>query len=353
MDIIRKQKNKEETQNYCVRFSDAQKRLAHYHDNPRRALRLARAGFRSHFFYTEDSGRYVTPRQRAHMARGEYPTRTCTSFDAIRYRYSTAHTPWSMSQIHTWRMQPLRTAYASWRGWWHFDISPVRAWNLSLIGAILFGMISMTMIYRSFGQFAFATEPSATPVHNGYYNERSVEDGAVAPVTVAAREIAAQSAAYVVNKKQGQTTVKRDPTQIAFEKRAREMVKGYPIEKMLPEIFKQDRVVASFLIAIAKQESQWGKRVPVLHGEDCYNYWGFRAKRARMGTGGHTCFDSRADAVTTVGRRIHDLVYKYNKTTADRLIVWKCGYSCQGHDPGNVVAWKRTVQRYYDALMKE
>jgi hypothetical protein len=128
------------------------------------------------------------------------------------------------------------------------------------------------------------------------------------------------------------------------------MVEGYPIEKMLPYILKQDPEVAKYLIAMAKQESQWGKRVPVLNGQDCYNYWGFRSKRKLMGSGGHTCFNSRKDAVETVGRRIHELIYEYDRKTAERLIVWKCGNSCAGHSPEGVSRWIGTVDTYYQRL---
>jgi len=358
MDSIRaKQKESSDAVRHSgvVRFADAQSRVVAHHSNPWRAERFARSGFRTHAFYTEDSGRYVTPVQRVRMQRDRVqPFMPGTSFDTINARYSehpSVH--WRRTYMRRLSLRPVRTALATWRGWWHFEISPVRAWNLSLVGAMLFGMISMAMIYRSFGQPVFATEPSAAPVHEGQYQEQRVQP---TPLAATARDIAARSAQHALeNAKKGQTvaaTIVRDPAQAAFEKRAREMVKGYPIEKMLPELFKQDRTVAAFMIAMAKQESQWGKRVPVLNGKDCYNYWGFRAKRARMGTGGHTCFDSRRDAVETVARRVHELVYEYKRTTAAKLIVWKCGYSCQGHNPHNVASWKRTVQMYYDALVK-
>lgn len=138
-----------------------------------------------------------------------------------------------------------------------------------------------------------------------------------------------------------------------MEREAKEMVEGYPIEKMLPYILEQDSEVAKYLIAMAKQESQWGKRVPVLNGQDCYNYWGFRSKRKLMGSGGHTCFNSRKDAVETVGRRIHELIYEYDRKTAERLIVWKCGSSCAGHSQEGVDRWIGTVGSYHKALSEE
>lgn len=138
-----------------------------------------------------------------------------------------------------------------------------------------------------------------------------------------------------------------------FEGRLREMVKGYPIERMVPYISGQDRVVAIFLVSIAKKESNWGKRVPVLDGQDCYNYWGFRALRVRMGTGGHTCFDGPEDAVESVSKRIKKLVEQEQLNTPSKMIVWKCGYSCDGHSRESVRKWISDVNMYFQTLNSE
>lgn len=139
----------------------------------------------------------------------------------------------------------------------------------------------------------------------------------------------------------------------ALEKRIREMVEGYPIEQMVPAILKQDRLVAMFLVSIAKKESNWGKRVPVLDGEDCFNYWGYRGIRDRMGTGGHTCFDSPEDAVKTVATRIEKLVEQEQLNTPEKIIIWKCGYSCAGHSKESVRKWIADVDMYLKALNQE
>ena len=132
-----------------------------------------------------------------------------------------------------------------------------------------------------------------------------------------------------------------------FQTKIREAVKGYPIESMLPDIFAQDRLIATFLIGIGRKESAWGKRVPVLNGEDCLNYWGYRGIRDRMGSGGHTCFDNRKDAVETVAKRLQKLIYSEKLNTPEKLIVWKCGYSCSGHSRESVKKWISDVDYYY------
>ena len=131
------------------------------------------------------------------------------------------------------------------------------------------------------------------------------------------------------------------------------LVKGYPIEAMSGEIARYDRRVAAFMIAIAKKESNWGKRVPTLDGENCYNYWGFREVRDRMGTGGHTCFENKKDAVRSVARRIETLMYEYDRDTPQEMIVWKCGYSCDGHSDVSVNKWISDVDYYFRKLKAE
>lgn len=123
---------------------------------------------------------------------------------------------------------------------------------------------------------------------------------------------------------------------------------GYPMAQMVPYLAKKDPQVAAFLVAIAKKESAWGKRAPVLNGNDCYNYWGFRQERARMGSGGHTCFDSPQDAVNTVAARIQDLIDKKYNTPQKMVVVWKCGYSCQGHTDASVAKWVSDVSYHYN-----
>lgn len=136
---------------------------------------------------------------------------------------------------------------------------------------------------------------------------------------------------------------------IALEAEIRKIVQGYPIEEMVPYIVEKDPQVAAFLVSIAKKESNWGKRVPVLNGEDCYNYWGFRAGRKRMGTGGHTCFDNPRDAVDTVAARIENLV-ESDVDTPREMIVWKCGSNCAGHEPGSVQKWISDVNLFFKKL---
>lgn len=139
---------------------------------------------------------------------------------------------------------------------------------------------------------------------------------------------------------------------VALEGNIKEMVKGYPIEQMVPYILEKDNLTAAFLVSIAKKESNWGKRVPVLDGEDCFNYWGYRGIRERMGTGGHTCFDSPEDAVDTVGKRIETLIKKYELTTPQDMIIWKCGSSCAGHSEYGVRKWISDVGYYFEKIIE-
>ena len=134
-----------------------------------------------------------------------------------------------------------------------------------------------------------------------------------------------------------------------LEQEVRKILAGYPMEKMAPYIAQNDRIVAAFLVGIAKKESNFGLRVPVLNGQDCFNYWGYRGIRPKMGSGGHTCFDSPEDAVKTVAGRLKDLVQADIKTP-EEMVLWKCGSSCATHSPESVRKWISDVNIYFSEI---
>lgn len=132
-----------------------------------------------------------------------------------------------------------------------------------------------------------------------------------------------------------------------LKKEIETIVAGHPIEIMIPYIIKKDRKTAAYLIGIAKKESNWGKRRPVLLGQDCFNYWGFRAEREQMGSGGHTCFSSPREAVDIVSLRIAEIIERNDAESAKDMLVWKCGSSCAATG-GQAAAnkWVRDVDLY-------
>jgi len=134
---------------------------------------------------------------------------------------------------------------------------------------------------------------------------------------------------------------------IELENRIKKETVGFPIENMTRYIAREDEKTAAFIIAIAKKESNWGKRTPKKDGQECYNLWGFREKRERMGSGGHTCFDDPEDAVRSVAARIKDLIAK-DIDTPEEMVVWKCGYSCDAHTNESVDKWISDVNFYYN-----
>jgi len=218
----------------------------------------------------------------------------------------------------------------------------LKLWNLSMAISILFGMFSMTMIYRYLGQEARADELVVAPSENVGENSNDLqvsEDVEVVGSIDDQQEIYTQLMQDFAN---------REPSEL--EEEIREMVKGYPIEDMVPYIAQKDRIVAAFLVGIARKESSWGQRVPVLDGQDCYNYWGYRGIRKLMGTGGHTCFNSRKDAVDTVANRLETLIDEYGLNTPSKMIIWKCGSSCAGHSSESVRKWISDVNMYFREL---
>lgn len=295
---------------------------------------------------------------------------------------------------------------SNYRAALRINLSPMRMYQVSLTGAMVVGMVSMSLIYNNLGQSAFAqddtfdkeakNETDVVRVIKSAVDEKDLTDK-----NDAKKEDKSENEDDVINvedkktndvKNENNTEIvmsdivqkdkkasdvqkneleevedviieetksrsvdsatKKEEKNKSLEELAYETVDGYPIEKMLPYILEQDPEVAKYLIAIAKQESQWGKRVPVLNGQDCYNYWGYRGQRKLMGTGGHTCFNSREDAVRTVGKRLHTLIYDNDRKTASKLIVWKCGSTCDGHSQEGVDRWINVVKSYYDKLSR-
>lgn len=209
----------------------------------------------------------------------------------------------------------------------------------SIVGGIAFGMITMAFMEHYFGPGVFARSEVTPP---------QVVEAPVTPLpTVPALVENYDPNQDVFFEYFGQVTKER------YEESIRDMVKGHPIEAMLPYIFAQDRLTAAFLIGIAKKESNWGKRIPVLEGQDCFNYWGYRGVRRMMGSGGHTCFNSRQDAVKTVATRLNKLIHSEKLDTPEKMIVWKCGFSCEGHSRESVKKWISDVDMYFSRLNDE
>ena len=194
------------------------------------------------------------------------------------------------------------------------QISIVRLWNTSILVAVVIGMISMSFIYRYLGQGVSAKDEAL--------NKQ------VAGVSVESKDnkkLSKEEEEKYINDLAEYLELEADKD---FNKKVKELVKGYPIEEFLPYLLDQDHKVVAFYIAIAKKESNWGKRVPVLNGKDCYNYVGYRGKSEKTGSGGHTCFANRKEAVNVVSKRIEELIEKYGRDTAKEMVVWKCGSSC-------------------------
>jgi hypothetical protein len=147
-----------------------------------------------------------------------------------------------------------------------------------------------------------------------------------------------------------QEKIKQNQTEDNLKKQLNLILSGTPMEKMIEPISQQDKLIAAFLVGIALKESQLGKHSPKLNGQDCFNYWGYRGKRVRMGTGGHTCFDSPEDAVETVAKRLQTLAIAQHRNTPDKMIIWKCGNSCANHSPESVSKWIKDVSIYFNKI---
>lgn len=140
----------------------------------------------------------------------------------------------------------------------------------------------------------------------------------------------------------------------SLEKTLEKMVAGHPMEDMVSYIARQDPVTATFLVSIAKQESNWGKYSPKnSDGSDCYNYWGYRGQTEEVTPLGYSCFRTPKEAVKVVGNRLNQLIWDYKLDTPKKLLVWKCGFSCAGHNPVDVARWQNTVGMYSEKIVKD
>ncbi len=127
-----------------------------------------------------------------------------------------------------------------------------------------------------------------------------------------------------------------------------EISSGYPLEEMAPSIARFDKSIAGLLVGIAKKESSWGEHAPSKGGEDCYNYWGYKGAGGRGTSMGYACFESKEEAVETVGNRLERLVEKRSSAEPSRLVTsWKCGDSCASHSKESVAKWISDVDQYY------
>lgn len=130
-----------------------------------------------------------------------------------------------------------------------------------------------------------------------------------------------------------------------------ELLEGYPLAKMAPEIAKQDPEIAALIVGIARKESQWGVRSPKKNG-DCFNYWGFKGAGGRGVGMGHACFATREEAVSKIANRLERLVEKRGTSKPSALVTtWKCGSSCATHSPESVTKWVSDVNQYYTKVL--
>ncbi|NCU41655.1 MAG: hypothetical protein EOM19_02935 [Candidatus Moranbacteria bacterium] len=139
----------------------------------------------------------------------------------------------------------------------------------------------------------------------------------------------------------------------ALQKELEILLSGYPMKETIPFLLEQDSLVMAFLVGIAKKESNWGKHVPLdKNGNDCYNYWGYRAPGS-LGVqySGYGCFSSPEEAISVVGERIHKLAIEYKRKTPREMIVWKCGSTCEGHTAESVSKWIQDVNIYYTKVL--
>ena len=295
-------------------------------------------------FFTEDSKLYITPREKELLRRNVQLDRRLKRWDSANSRivrefvYYKPKEKSQLAQALEERYALLNNSLEKISGGIFGRLSLARAWNLSIVGSILFGMVIMTFVYRYLGQGVSAQQ---AVYNSAVQNEQPAQKGKVLGAEFSEDDVKEFTKQFL--------EIEKVENEQALEQEIRKMVKGYPIEKMAPYIAKKDRTVAAFMVSIARKESSWGVHVPVLNGQDCYNYWGYRGQRKLMGTGGHTCFNSPEDAVDTVAKRLETLIEEYGKDTPAKMVIWKCGSDCEATG-GQAAAnkWISDVAMYFN-----
>jgi hypothetical protein len=278
-------------------------------------------GKKRYKFFTNDSGLYFNCNDKNALIKADASDKL-KFFDSLNYktvreynnlRGSRGEYLYEQYCVFAKRMEVYQNEVIDKKNILIDSISVFKLWNASILAAIVIGMISMSFIYRYLGPGVSAKDDGIKEVATEYIEEKNEKK-------------------WSKEKEEEYLTSISEYLKIEADKdfniRAKELVKGYPIAEMMPYIIEKDPKVAAFYIAIAKKESNWGKRVPVLNGKDCYNYVGYRGKSEKKGSGGHTCFKNRKEAVDVVSKRIKDLIEIYDRDTAKEMVVWKCGSSC-------------------------
>ncbi len=336
------------------------RKIIHNHQFSKSKSTLFSRGKRTDSFFTEDSNLYAAPREQKLSKEGFVLDKSVRKWDSLSARVVRGYVERvpkrkdNKSFLYKKllrRYERLGEELSAGSKNIIDKFSVVKLWNASIIAAIIFGMFTMTMIYKYLGQGASA----------GSVNDKSItqKESDSSPVLLTEAQVLGAEDSSDEDEIDNQDNVEYIEKVIQnleksekreLEKEIKKMVKGYPIEKMVPYIVEKDKIVAAFIIGIAKKESNWGKRVPVLSGQDCYNYWGYRGKRRMMGTGGHTCFNSRKDAVDTIAKRLEWLVNNNKLNTPEKMIIWKCGSSCEGQSSYSVQKWISDVNMYFQKL---
>ncbi len=304
-------------------------------------------------FTTRDSKLYFTQNELLKMRRGEKVGFVSGRIDSIALRRE-KNAPYTFAKKkEDWMYEGIKERYSSLRaylgdalhGYTH-GVSMTRMWNMSLIGSLIFGMFLMTMIYRYLGPGAQAKMQEVKDRAETEQIVKKQEEQKVLGESIAKAE-ADKKALVDAEKKTAQDAILKK--QKEFGDKILDLVGNHPIKKMVPYMTKEDPLVVAFFIAIARQESSWGEHVPLNDsGDDCYNYVGFRLKTPKMGTNGHSCFSSPQEGFERTVKRIKDLIYNENMTTAQKMVSpWKCGYR---PDLDNKEAVQRWVNNVDDIL---
>ncbi|HAR99661.1 TPA: hypothetical protein DCR85_00930, partial [Candidatus Moranbacteria bacterium] len=121
-------------------------------------------GKRTQDFFTEDSRLYITPKQQALLRKGVKINQNLHRWDSLSSRVVTEFVRYQPSETSLLlkylekRYEMFNDATGDAARSFVGQFSTVRLWNASIVGAILFGMVTMTFVYKYLGQGAAAAD---------------------------------------------------------------------------------------------------------------------------------------------------------------------------------------------------
>ena len=144
-------------------------------------------GRKMDFFFTEDSKLYITPREHKLIQKGVKLNRNLKNWDSLSSRIARNYQKYhktekdALSKVLADRYDRLKEDISDKSQLIFGQFTFRRAWNFSIVCAVLFGMFNITLIYRYLGEASLADKIASA--NNNQAQEMQVDAPAVLGAT--------------------------------------------------------------------------------------------------------------------------------------------------------------------------